>query len=220
MQCMLGFISDFSLYLKIKNWFFKYRPVARDVMLLSLEREVWDSNLGPVKSNTELPTARHRCYISSKEAVLPGRNDVEMGSSPSDGPRKLITRFSVVQRRVVNGPISLGPNPDRTRKYKPEPGPNPKINLKLKSCPKKPESWVRSEKLAMLLNYFEYIFVHLRQKSKSQSQLSPTFLSTLGPNPNPTRKARPDLQLWYSEYDERFGLIFRFYWKIHQKYKI
>ena len=30
------------------------------------------SNLGPVKLDTELPTARHGCYVSSKEAVLPG----------------------------------------------------------------------------------------------------------------------------------------------------
>ena len=27
---------------------------------------------------TELPTARHRCDFSLKEAVLPGRNDTEM----------------------------------------------------------------------------------------------------------------------------------------------
>ena len=45
----------------------------------SLEREVWGSNLGPVKSDTELPTVRHRCDISSKGAVLPGHNDAEMG---------------------------------------------------------------------------------------------------------------------------------------------
>ena len=31
-----------------------------------------------VKSDTVLPTARHRCDVSSKEAVLPGRNDAEM----------------------------------------------------------------------------------------------------------------------------------------------
>ena len=29
-------------------------------------------NLGPVKSDTVLPTARPRCDISSKDAVLPG----------------------------------------------------------------------------------------------------------------------------------------------------
>ena len=49
----------------------------------SLEREVRGSNLGPVKSDTVLPTARHRCDISSKGAVLPGRNDAEMGPANS-----------------------------------------------------------------------------------------------------------------------------------------
>ena len=32
-----------------------------------------------VKSDTVLPTARHRCDISSKDAVLPEGNDTEMG---------------------------------------------------------------------------------------------------------------------------------------------
>ena len=36
---------------------------------------VWGSNLGPVKADTVLPTARHRCNITSKEAVLLGHND-------------------------------------------------------------------------------------------------------------------------------------------------
>ena len=49
----------------------------------SLEREVWGSNLGPVKSDTVLPLARHRCDISSKGAVLPGRNDAEIGPANS-----------------------------------------------------------------------------------------------------------------------------------------
>ena len=40
-------------------------------MRLSLEREVCGSNLGPVKSDTVLSTARHRCDISLKRAVLP-----------------------------------------------------------------------------------------------------------------------------------------------------
>ena len=35
------------------------------------------------KSDTVLPTARHRCDISSKGAVLPGRNDAEMGPDNS-----------------------------------------------------------------------------------------------------------------------------------------
>ena len=48
------------------------------------------SNLGPVKSDTVLPTARHRCNISSKETLLPWRNDVEMAP-------QLVTRFGVLQ---------------------------------------------------------------------------------------------------------------------------
>ena len=66
--------------------------VSRAVTRSSLEREVWGSNLGPVKSDTGLPTARHRCDISPKRAVLPGRNDVEIG------PSKLVTCFGVLQR--------------------------------------------------------------------------------------------------------------------------
>ena len=41
------------------------------------------SNLGLVKSNIALLTARHRYDISSKEAALPGRNDAEMGPANS-----------------------------------------------------------------------------------------------------------------------------------------
>ena len=36
--------------------------------------------------------------------------------------------------------------------------------------------------LAMLPSYFDYIFVHLRQKARLRPELSPKFLSTLGPN--------------------------------------
>ena len=56
-------------------------PVGQAVTRSSLEREVWDSNLGPVKSDTVLPMARHRCDISSNGAVFPGRNDAKMGST-------------------------------------------------------------------------------------------------------------------------------------------
>ena len=56
---------------------------SRAVTLSSLEREVWGSNVGPVKSDTVLPTARHLCDISSQEAVFPGRNDAEMGPANS-----------------------------------------------------------------------------------------------------------------------------------------
>ena len=52
-------------------------------MRSSLEWEIRGSNLGPVKSDTVLPTARHRCDISSKEAVFPGCNDAETGPANS-----------------------------------------------------------------------------------------------------------------------------------------
>ena len=57
----------------------RYRPVGGAVTRSSLEREIWGSNLGPVKSDSVSPTVRHRCDISSQEAVLPGCNDTEMG---------------------------------------------------------------------------------------------------------------------------------------------
>ena len=60
-----------------------YRPVGRAVTRSSLEREVWDSNLRPIKSYTVLPTARHCSNISSKGAVLRGRNDAETGLANS-----------------------------------------------------------------------------------------------------------------------------------------
>ena len=56
----------------------KFVPVGRAVTRSSLEREVKGSDLGPVKSDTVLPTARHRCDISSKGAVSLGRNDADM----------------------------------------------------------------------------------------------------------------------------------------------
>ena len=37
--------------------------------------------------------------------------------------------------------------------------------------------------LAMLPSYFDYIFVHLRQKSTSQARNKHEILSTLGTNP-------------------------------------
>ena len=52
-----------------------HQPVGQAVACSSLEREVEGSNQEPVKSNTVglLTTARYRCNIYSKEAVLPGR---------------------------------------------------------------------------------------------------------------------------------------------------
>ena len=51
----------------------------------------------------------------------------------------------------------------------------------------------------MLPSYFDYIFVHLRQKVRLRPESNPKFLSTLARtrpelSPNPTQKARPDLQ--------------------------
>ena len=79
----------FHSIIKLRTWIFAQslyygnRPVGRAVTRSSLEREVWGSNLGPVKSDTVLPTARHRCDIYSKGAVLPGRNEVEMDPANS-----------------------------------------------------------------------------------------------------------------------------------------
>ena len=47
------------------------------------EAKVWGSNLGPVKPDMVLPTARYRCNISSTRAVLSGRNGAEMGPANS-----------------------------------------------------------------------------------------------------------------------------------------
>ena len=57
---------------------FEKKTVGRALTRSSLEREIRSSNLGPVKSNTVLPMARHRCDISLKGAVLTERNDAEM----------------------------------------------------------------------------------------------------------------------------------------------
>ena len=46
---------------------------------------------------------------------------------------------------------------------------------------------LRLKNLAMLPIYFDYIFVHVRQKVRLRPELSPKFFSTLGPNPARTR---------------------------------
>ena len=59
---------------------------------------------------------------------------------------------------------------------------NPKVELGLKYS-------------AMLLNYFEYIFGHLRQKSKSQARIKPEIFVNFRPKPgpSPTRaRTRPE----------------------------
>ena len=73
---------------------------------------------------------------------------------------------------------------------------------------KKTKVKVGLKSLAMLSSYFNYIFMRPRQKPRLRPEISPKFLSSLGPNlartrpkpkpgpnPNPTQKARPDLQL-------------------------
>ena len=50
---------------------------------------------------------------------------------------------------------------------------------------------------ALLPSYFDYVFVPLKQNTRLRPELSLKFLSTLGPNP--TRKARPDLQLCFAD---------------------
>ena len=67
----------------------------------TLKREVW--GLGLVKSDAVLPSARHRCNISSKGAVLPGRNDAEMDpvnslhDSTASIMKDLILHFAIIQ---------------------------------------------------------------------------------------------------------------------------
>ena len=63
--------------------FSSHWPVGRAVTRSSFEQEVGGSNLSPVKSDTVLPTARHHWNISSKEAVLPQRNQNDAESDPA-----------------------------------------------------------------------------------------------------------------------------------------
>ena len=67
--------------------------------------------------------------------------------------KKINIVLLVKRYRIVNGPTNSGPNPTRTRKYKPEPGPKSKTNLKPKSYPKKNESWVRFEKFSNVAKF-------------------------------------------------------------------
>ena len=87
--------------------------------------------------------------------------------------------------RIVNGPISSGPNP--------------KTNLKPKSCPKKPKSYVWSKKFSNLAKLFWVYFCAPKTKSTSQAQIKPEIFVNFRPEPgpNPTRKALPDLQLCF-----------------------
>ena len=81
-----------------------------------------------------------------------------------------------LSRRVVNGPTSSGPNP--------------KINLKPKSCPKKCESKVRSEKFSNIANLFLLFFCTSKTKSTSQARIKPDIFVNFRPEPDPKSPAR------------------------------
>ena len=78
----------------------------------------------------------------------------------------------------------------QTRKYKPEsenyfesqimPEKKTKVKLGLKN-------------IAMLPFYFNYIFVHLRQKIRLRPDLNPKFLTTLCSKPEPDPKSQAQL---------------------------
>ena len=79
--------SSRKIFLSCKVFIFEFIFIELGLLMKpsssSLEREVWGSNLGPVKLNTVLPTTRHRCDISSKEAMFFGRNDAKIGPADS-----------------------------------------------------------------------------------------------------------------------------------------
>ena len=58
---------------------------------------------------------------------------------------------------------------------------------------KKTKVKLHLKNLAMLPRYFDYIFVHLRQKARFRLELSPKFFSTLDVNPAQTcPESEPD----------------------------
>ena len=100
-----------------------------------------------------------------------------------------------VKCRVVNGPTSSGPNPARSRKYKPEPGPSRKINLKPKSCPKKSESKVRSKKFTNIAKLFLLFFCTAKTKSTYQVRIKSDIFVNFRPEPGPNSartRTRPE----------------------------
>ena len=76
--------------LRNKNW--SSSCIGRAITRSSLEWKTWGSNLGPVKSDTLWPTTRHRCDIFFK------RSCVARAQWSGNGPRKLVTRFGILQR--------------------------------------------------------------------------------------------------------------------------
>ena len=79
------------IYAGVAIYFDYYYHPTNNITILSLEQEVWSSNLEPVNSGTMFPTAHRCCDITLEGAVLPERIDAEMAP-------QLATRFGVLQR--------------------------------------------------------------------------------------------------------------------------
>ena len=80
---------------------------------------------------------------------------------------------------------------------RPEPeniSPNPKTNLKPDSCLEKTQKLSKVWKISKCCQVILTISCAPKIKSTFQARIKPEILSTL--DPNPTRKARPDLQVW------------------------
>ena len=73
---------------------------------------------------------------------------------------------NVESLRVVNGPTNSGRNTARAQKYKPE----PENQFEVQIMPEK-KTKVKLG-LKKVSGYFDYIFVHLRQKARLRSELS------------------------------------------------
>ena len=62
--------------------------------------------------------------------------------------------------------------------------------------PKKTKVKLGMKNLEMLPSYFDYIFVHLRQKARLKARIKSKIFVNFRPepclNPNPTQKAWPD----------------------------
>ena len=96
---------------------------------------------------------------------------------PKLSTKLLYNTVIITSARVVNGPSSSGSNPARTRKLIRSPN----------HARKKAKVKFGLKNLAMLSSYFDYIFVHPRQKVRFKSEISPKVLSTLSPNQAQTR---------------------------------
>ena len=90
-------------------------------------------------------------------------------------PISILKRVAT-RSRVVNGPTGSGPNP--------------KTNLKPKSCPKKNESYVRSEKFSNVAKLFWLYFCAPKIKSTSQARFKPEIFVNFRPEPDPKSPAR------------------------------